>query len=213
MIAFAPKSLCSTETTPDWRVAFLRMLPLIYRCARHAFRDLAGDDFDDAVQEVIANTLVAYERLARQGRADAASATPLARFAVAQYWEGRRVGARLNVQDITSDYCQRRKRVKVESLDHWDTNDQEWKESLVEDKTITPADLAASRLDVPAWLGSLSTRSRKIAEALAMGESTGYVARTFGISAARVSQLRRELQDSWSDFHEPTGASPRPVAA
>lgn len=203
MIALATASPCSTGTAPDWRASFLRMLPLICRCARHAFRGLTDDNFDDAVQEVIANTLVAYARLVGQGRADAASATSLARFAVAQYWEGRRVGTRLNVQDVTSDYCQRRKRVKVESLDHWDAHDQEWKEALVEDKTVTPADLAASRLDVPAWLDSLSARTRKIAEALAMGESTGYVARTFSISAARVSQLRRELQDSWRAFHAP----------
>jgi hypothetical protein len=165
---------------------------------------------DDAVQEVIANTLVAYARLARQGRADAASATSLARYAVGQYWEGRWVGTRMNVQDVTSDYCQRRKHVDVESLDHWDTNDQEWKEVHVEDRTITPADLAASRLDVPAWLGSLSSRLRKVAEALAIGESCGYVAKTFGISATRVSQLRRELQESWSDFH---ASNSRPVAA
>jgi len=214
MIALAPASLATTETKSDWHDRFLKMLPLICCLARRALRDLTGDNFDDAVQEVIANTLVAYVRLVRKGRADAASATSLARYAVAQFWAGRRVGTRLNVQDVTSDYCQRSKRVRVESLHRWDTQGHEWKEALVEDKTVTPADLAASRLDVPEWLGSLAPRMRRIAETMAMGEPSTFVARKFGISAARVSQLRRELQESWRDFHEPAGASTsRPRAA
>ena len=40
-----------------------------------------------------------------------------------------------------------------------------------------------------------------IAEALALGHATRDVARAQGVSASRVSQLRRELQQSWNRFH------------
>ncbi len=56
------------------------------------------------------------------------------------------------------------------------------------------------RLDFADWLKSLSTRDRQLAEKLALGETTGRVARMFRISAARVSQLRRDLCKSWHHF-------------
>ena len=37
--------------------------------------------------------------------------------------------------------------------------------------------------------------------ALARGETTSEVAQKFQISPARVSQIRRELSDSWHFFH------------
>ena len=46
-------------------------------------------------------------------------------------------------------------------------------------------------------LRSLSSRNRRIARLLARGEATSSVARMFGLSWARISQLRRELQMSW----------------
>jgi DNA-binding CsgD family transcriptional regulator len=39
-----------------------------------------------------------------------------------------------------------------------------------------------------------------LAEKLATGETTSTVARIFGISRGRVSQLRRELYDAWRMF-------------
>ena len=193
----------TSASCPDWHAEFLSMLPLIRRIARYSFRPhLHGDDFDDAVQEVVANAMVAYARLVEQGRGHTAKASPLARYAIRQYWEGRRTGCELNVRDVMSERCRRSKGVQVESLHHWDQQDREWQEVLVEDKHVTPAELAASRIDFPAWLATLRTRDRKIAETLATGEPTGRVARMFGVSAARVSQLRRELMDAWREFHE-----------
>ena len=64
---------------------------------------------------------------------------------------------------------------------------------LIEDRHATPADLAASRIDFPAWLATLSRRDRRIALRLADGDAAGSVAQQFGISQGRISQLRREL--------------------
>lgn len=89
----------------------------------------------------------------------------------------------------------------VERLDRFDREDECWREILVEDGSATPADLAASRIDYPAWLLTLSPRDRKVAETLSRGETTGRVARMFRISSGRVSRLRRELREAWQRFH------------
>jgi hypothetical protein len=74
------------------------------------------------------------------------------------------------------------------------------KQPLVQhDRTPVP-DQAAFRIDFPEWLTSLSARDRRIVDKLASGEGTGTVARMFGVSASRVSQLRKELKASWLEF-------------
>jgi hypothetical protein len=47
----------------------------------------------------------------------------------------------------------------------------------------------------------LSIRDRTIALLLAVGERTSDVAQRLGITAGRVSQLRRTLARSWMDYH------------
>jgi DNA-directed RNA polymerase specialized sigma subunit len=136
-----------------------------------------------------------------QGRVEVATWSSLAKFAVSQVRCGRQVGSALNVKDVASKYCQNRKGVNLRSIHHWDDQEQQWQEILVEDKTATPAELAASRSDFPAWLKTLNERDRRIALKLSEGESTNRVARLFRISAARVSQLRRELLEAWNAFH------------
>jgi hypothetical protein len=176
------------------------MLPKIQDHAKYQFRLLQGDNRDEAIQEVICNCCLAFARLVEQGRAEAATWSSLAKYAVAQVRSGRQVGNSLNIKDISSQYCQQRKQVHVRSLHSWDDQDQSWREMLVEDKTATPADLAATRIDFPAWLETLTKRDHKIALKLSQGEGTGRVAKLFRISKSRVSQLRRELWEAWKAF-------------
>jgi hypothetical protein len=183
---------------PEWHAAFLRLAPKIRQHARVRFRNLNPVDREEAIQEVIARTLLDFLRLVEGGKGNLAYAGPLARFAVAQVRQGRRVGGRLNIRDVSSQYCQSRKSVSVKSL-HCHALPG-WHEVLVEDRGCTPAEIAAVRIDFREWLGTLSKRSRHLAERLAMGESTSSAASMFGISAARVSQLRRELHRAWNAF-------------
>ena len=88
----------------------------------------------------------------------------------------------------------------VERLDRFDEPTGEWQELVVEDRHSTPADVAATRVDFRAWLESLPERTRRVAETLATGEATSHVARMFGCSASRISQLRRELYNAWRVF-------------
>ncbi len=162
-----------------------------------------GEARDEALQEVVCNACVAYARLAEQGRTGVASPTSLARYGASRYRMGCRVGGILNINEVCSTYCQRRKGVQVRSLTRWDQDDCAWKELLVEDRHATPADLAASRIDFAAFMASLGARTRRIAELLAIGETTSRVAELVGVTAGRISQLRRELQAAWEAFHEP----------
>jgi hypothetical protein len=176
------------------------MLPRIRRQAAFYLRHVSKKERADAIQEVVASAFVSWVRLNDRGKADLAYAGPLARYAACQYLAGRRVGNPMNGHDVTSAYCQQKKGVSVERLDLFDDPNDEWQELVVEDKHSGPADVAATRLDFGAWLESLPERTRHVAESLATGEATSHVARTFGCSASRISQLRRELYHAWLAF-------------
>ena len=68
--------------------------------------------------------------LAFQGtaKADIAYATPLAKFAIRQYRDGRRLGSKLNVRDVSSEYAQRIKGICLERLDKYDFEEDSWQE-------------------------------------------------------------------------------------
>ena len=188
------------NSTPAWHARFLELLPGIRRYARHAFRRLSLETREDLLQEVIANCLVAFVRLVARGKIDIAYSTPLAMFAVRQVLAGRRVGTRLNVRDVSSPYAQLAKGIRLERLDFYDSKAEEWREILEEDRRTTPANIASVRIDFNDWLRVLPRRRRRIAQLLASGETTGIVARQFHLSEGRISQLRRELAESWFAF-------------
>ena len=187
------------HTTSKLQEKFLAMLPLIQHQAYVAFRGLPSEERDDMVAEVVANSFCALARLMSRGKEDHAYATPLAQFAIRQIRQGRRVGTRLNRSDVMSGHAQRADGLIVERLDHYQQG--AWKEALVEDRKAGPAEIAAARIDVGAWLQSLSHRNRRIAETLASGERASDVADRFRLSRGRLSQLRALLAASWENFH------------
>jgi hypothetical protein len=209
MVALAKQSP-SRKPARRRQKLFLAMLPAIVAHARAASRHLAGDDRDDMIQEVIANSFVAFTRLAELNKLDLAYPGVLARYAVAQIHAGRRVGNKLNIRDVASPYAQRMKGIHLERLDRYDPVDQQWQEVLVEDRHAGPFDIVRIKLDFTAWLRSLPSKLRRIAKTLDTGERTGDVALRFGLSESRVSQLRRELAASWEAF---VGESPIPAIA
>ena len=82
-----------------------------------------------------------------------------------------------------------------------------WKEGLVADRRVTPADEACFRLDFEAWLARLPERRRRTALLLAKGHGTLEVARRVGLSPAAISQARSRLARSWREFQ----GEPRPI--
>ena len=181
--------------------AFVEMLPAVCKAIHRGFRYLRGERREEAIQEALANAFVAFTRLVDLGRMQFAFPSALARFAVAQVGDGRRVGGKLNVRDVSSEYAQKRKRRRVEQLDQFNRHSAQWCEVVVEDYQTPIPDQVCFRIDFPEWLSRLPNRDRRVAEALANGDSTGEIATRFRISAGRVSQLRRELHASWERFH------------
>ena len=78
--------------------------------------------------------MTAYVRLHERGGVEKAYPTPLAKYAGRQIRDGRKVGGKLNVKDVSSGYCQRLKHVVLERLDRWD-REEGWLEIIVEDRT------------------------------------------------------------------------------
>ena len=191
----------SADASNDfWQERFLEMLPSIRRHAAYAFRRLDPEARDDAVEEIVANAYVAFARLVQRGKANVAYPGALARYAVAQFHAGRRVGTRWNTRDVFSVIAQRKHSFRVERLGGADSEGS-WRDAVLEDNRTPVADQAAFRCDFPEWLKTLSTRDREVAEALMRGEKAGHVAQLFSLCKGRVSQLRREFHDSWDRFH------------
>jgi hypothetical protein len=178
---------------------FLCMLPDIERYARHVFRRCREWDRDELVAETTARVWLSFVRLAARGRDPKKVFRPLLRFSVLAVKDGRRVGGRKNAREL----CHRARRDgrRVCSLeDRDDRSGSQWKAIIAEAKAFSPADTAAARLDIEAWLRSETVRKRAVANALAMGERPSAIAARFRVSCARISQLRTELRKSWERF-------------
>ena len=203
----------SVTNPPVWHRPFLAMVPKIRRQARFAFRKAPPELQQDLIAEDIANAMQAYVRLMELGKQDLAFASALGRFAMAQVRVGRRVGNRLRIGDVMSPYAQRQKGFRVERLDQFDDEENCWQEMVVADKHATPAEVAAVRIDFASWLRLLPRQRRKIALALAGGETTTTAAKKFGVSPARISQLRQWLKENWLRFQGEIGAGGEPRLA
>ncbi len=185
---------------PRWHKAFVVMIPVIVRYLRVAFRHLRAEAKEEAVAEGLANACAAYQRLAKRGRAHLGFPTVLARFAATQVCDGRRVGGGQNTRDVLSPRAQKKKQFQVERLDHFDEEEDQWMEAVVEDPHTPVFEQVCFRLDFPAWLARLSRRNRRIAQSLSLGNSTSTVAKRFRTAPSRISQLRRQFYKSWQGF-------------
>jgi hypothetical protein len=197
------------------RSGFLPLLPRIETHARLRFR---GIPCDDRREEAVANALALawswYVRLVRRGKDPSQFASALAVFAVKAVNAGRRVGGGESGNDVLSFLAQRRHGFSVEPLPHTTRTGHERLyaipggqrqhdafEEVLQDNTHTPVpDQVQFRVDFPAWLATRSDRDRRLAIDLMRGEPTGEAAHRRGMTAGRVSQLRREFHADWRRF-------------
>ena len=186
--------------TVGWHAGFLKMLPTLEQYARVGIRGLMAEAREDAIREVIANCLCAYRRLYERQELHRAFASALVRYAVAQYHVGRRVGTSSCSRDVYATRARMDAGVEIHSLETLGEQHGAWQECLTDNGQTPVPDQAHFRIEFPRWLGTQTIRNRQIAETLALGYSTGEVARKFNLSPARVSQIRRELYDSWNEF-------------
>ena len=57
-------------------------------------------------------------------------------------------------------------------------------------------------MDFSAWFATLTKRMKEIAKDLALGCTTSEVAAKHGVTAGRISELRRVLEESWVVFQQ-----------
>ena len=193
MIAFNNES---QNTASDWQSAFVAMLPEIKQWLRLAFCRLAIEAREDAMAEGIAHCLLAYVRLHEQGRAEVATASSLAWYSSRQVRRGRPAVGRMNSKEPLSRYAQ------IGSGNRFARQNGEWIDTLAEDKRASVPDQVAAKMDVRAWFATLTKRMKEIAKDLACGCSTSEVAKKYGVTAGRISQLRRVLEESWAAFQQ-----------
>jgi hypothetical protein len=196
----------------DPRDKFLELLPKIRSRIEFAFRGLPRQTREDLIEEAVIDSFVAFMRLAELEKLDVALPTPLANYAVKRTLAGRRIGAKLNVHDLTSPYAQKLTGVRIARLDHYDRQEHAWKEILLEDKSAGPAEVAMTKIDFEDWFGRLPRRARKIVERLLLGDRTSELARRFRLTAGRISQLRRALRENWDEY-QGGAAEPQTAAA
>jgi hypothetical protein len=179
-----------------------RVLPAVERHARFAFRYLRGQARDEMVAECVALAWSWFVRLVERGKDVARFATRLAEFAARHVKSGRFVDGKESARDALSARAGRQHGFRVERFERRErSTGDEWREAVADNTQTDPSDAAAFRIDFPAWLTTFSERNRGIVHDLMLGHRTDQTARKFGISPARVAQLRAESFQSWQRFH------------
>jgi hypothetical protein len=200
-----------TTVTPRTGVSvtavFLAHLPRFEAHARFAFRRLGCPHARaDRVAETIGLAWRHFAALARRGKRPEEFVTTLALRCSQAVKAGRRLAGCETGQDVLSPVAQVRHGVSVVRLpDHDREFDRhplpgELAEALTDNTKSAVPEQAAFRVDFPRWRASLRRRDRKILDALAGGERTADAARRFKLSPGRISQLRREFEQSWREF-------------
>jgi hypothetical protein len=186
----------SKDNKIPWQSSFVAMLGEIEQKLRLAFCRLGPEAREDAIEEGVVHCLVAYIRLHDKGRAEVATPSSLAWYASRQVKRGRPASGRMNGKDPLSRYAQLGSGIHVEQLH------SNWIDAYVQDTRAPVADQVATKMDAVAWFSTLPRRMRQIAKDLAFGCSTLEVARKYDVTASRISQLRRSLEQSWAAFQK-----------
>lgn len=205
-------SQCIPQTREDLHVAFLRIMPTVETHARVRSHHIScPGKRDDFVAEAVSLAYKWFTRARLQGKDLSDRPAALATLAVRAVRSGRRLAGQERARDVMSPVAQARNGFKVEGLSsttaaphqmlYGDPHGQEAVDAYEErlhSNTQTPViDQVVFRCDFKDWMGTLPARSREVAGELMAGEHTQDVAGKVKLSQGRVSQMRRELYESW----------------
>jgi hypothetical protein len=178
------------------------MLPRIDRHARIYFRHLKCPVRKaDYVAETIGLSWKWFVRLAQRGKDARRFVSTLASYAARAVRSGRRIAGQERSKEVLSPVAQQRHSFVVSKLPDLSTLCSNPLIEALQDNRRSPIpDQVVFRVDFPSWLTTLSRRNRQILEDMAMGERTLHLARKYGISPSRVSQMRRYFEEGWRRF-------------
>jgi hypothetical protein len=188
---------------------FLALLPRLERHGRVCFRSLKCPDRKaEALAEVVALAWRWFVRLAQRGKDASAFGSALATYAARAVQSGRRLCGQQKSKDVLSPLAQQRRGFTVGPLPATSSLEGNVFDEALHDNAQTPVpEQAAFRCDFPAWLQTRAERDRRLALDLMAGERTADVSDRYGLSPARVSQLRRDFHRDWQRFHGEPAAS------
>ena len=198
-----------TQPAVGWSLADLqaRFLAIRERIEMHAriyFRHIrCWFRKDDLIAETLALAWKWFRRLAQKGKDASDFASVLASYAARAVKFGRRVYGQMKAQDVLNEQAQQRHGFYVSKLPDFSTlSENPLAEALIDNTRSPVPDQVQFRLDFPAWLRTRTDRDRRIIGDMAVGQRTLDLSRRYGISPARISQLRREYHEDWQRFCE-----------
>ena len=184
------QSAIVTSTVPTFESLLEKMTPHFQFFARRVLR-LKSDNYDDAMQELTTLAFDMYHSLVRRGKE--IYFTPIMKYAIARYREGRRfIG--YDTVDALAEGAKRKGRTLIKKGDTIYT---------MLDMKDNVARAVQFKLDFTDWYHRQSTRDQQIIVDLAMSHTTNEVAKMFGVTSAAISQKRRAYEKSWHNFIDP----------
>ena len=190
---------------------FLALLPKIETHGSIVFRQLHPSKKEEVLQEMRALAWKWFVRLAQRGKDAAEFISTFNTFLARAIRNGRRIMGQEKAKDAMCEFAQRRHGFRVQALPitrtcyeqlYADVRGQhDAFDDRLKDNTVTPVpDQAAFRIDWPAWVRTRCDRDRRIIGDLVEGQQGKEVGRKFGLSPARVCQLRRAFREDWERF-------------
>jgi hypothetical protein len=194
-------------------LAFLALVPRIENHARCRFRGIScPNKRNDLVAETVAVAWGWFLSLHRRGKDPAQFPGTFAALAARAVASGRRLAGMEKAKGVMSPQAHCRG-VIVERLPSSTRSSfealsipggqklQDALEQRLCDNTVTPVlDQVVFRIDWPTFLSTLTERERRLADFLALGHSGKAAAARFGVSPARVTQLRKRWRRDWLCF-------------
>jgi len=184
----------------EWQQPFAKMLPAIRSTARNAllFRD--NESRKDSTQDAVPHAIGIYRRLHHRSESTKATAGSLGRYAVLQHLDGRRFGTARCRHDVMHTVVHRRADPSRGPMPRRCEHVGMRINHVIDHDRLSILDQVAFRVGFRDWRPRLPERHQCIVGALGRGGTANDVANEFGISSARVSQLRRQYADSWVKF-------------
>ena len=183
---------------------FLALLPRIETHGRIYFRHVKCQcKKDEAIAEMRALAWKWFLRLAQRGKDPADFLVTFTRFLARAVNSGKRLCGQEKAKDVLSNQAQQKHGFVVETFSQNSSpTGNVWDEALQDNTQSEVLDQVIFRIDFPKWRSTFTERDQRLIDQLMVGEQTDQVARKFGLTPGRVSQLRREYKADWQRFND-----------
>jgi hypothetical protein len=179
------------------------IMPIITAIVPQVVRPVGSETFDEVVQDTVATAAKFVESCERRGRKIIPNS--IAYYAVQQAKHGRRSYSASRM-DALCPSAQLDQTVIVDSMDEVvldPASDELTLHDLLSSRDEDPSQTAAREIDWAELLVNLDARDIAVLQCTVNGDRLDALALKFGVSSARLSQLKREIggqvKERWGD--------------